>query len=493
MEEQLITINQVNPETFEFQDYSTSDTELLAVNTLDTVFSGSTDYIEAYIYDENQNQISSVVPLTSYTVTEGDVVLRPSNDLERLGFDVGSYYITYDFYRPKLGSTLNTQYYISEISSDRTEIRLDSTQIDNALLISSSLEFIEYRDTAEYFVDFLLNFGNNQQVIANNLELDLTDENNPTILIKLYDPLPGQFNLKSQCSVVEQISTPQSYNVVFPPLDITEDDFTYISGPNYSLNIKGQAGTPGMEFNYSTLVSSDLTSSYNQINSLLNRKEINISVDYEDYNEFVYFSSAYTRLQNFYYKVGLIESASAQLGQITSATTGSTFYSSSEASLTSIIDSTIKNFDGYEYFLYFNSGSEYSYPKSNTEPPFTLYSTGSTEVLTWLGSTDSSDPYYGGQALSASNYDEENENSLYYAIPEYLRSDPQNAKYELFVDMVGQHYDNLWLYTKNLTTKFDADNRLDYGISKDLVADAVRDFGIKLYSNNFILSSIYSS
>jgi len=493
MEEQLITINQVNPETFEFQDYSTFDTELLAVNTLDTVFSGSTDYIEAYIYDENQNQISSVVPLTSYTVTEGDVILRPSNDLERLGFDVGSYYITYDFYRPKLGSTLNTQYYISEISSDRTEIRLDSTQIDNALLISSSLEFIEYRDTAEYFVDFLLNFGNNQQVIANNLELDLTDENNPTILIKLYDPLPGQFNLKSQCSVVEQISTPQSYNVVFPPLDITEDDFTYISGPNYSLNIKGQTGTPGMEFNYSTLVSSDLTSSYNQINSLLNRKEINISVDYEDYNEFVYFSSAYTRLQNFYYKVGLIESASAQLGQITSATTGSTFYSSSEASLTSIIDSTIKNFDGYEYFLYFNSGSEYSYPKSNTEPPFTLYSTGSTEVLTWLGSTDSSDPYYGGQALSASNYDEENKNSLYYAIPEYLRSDPQNAKYELFVDMVGQHYDNLWLYTKNLTTKFDADNRLDYGISKDLVADAVKDFGIKLYSNNFNTNDLYAA
>ena len=26
-------------------------------NELDTVFSGSTDYIEAYVYDENQNQI----------------------------------------------------------------------------------------------------------------------------------------------------------------------------------------------------------------------------------------------------------------------------------------------------------------------------------------------------------------------------------------------------------------------------------------------------
>ena len=492
MEDKII-INQVNPETFEFQDYSISDESLIVSNDLDTAFSGSTDYIEAYIYDENQNQLSSQVPFTNYKVLEGDVVLTPSNDLERLGFDIGSYYISYDFYRPKLASTLNTQYYISEISSDRTEIRLDSTQIDNALLISSSLEFIAYRDTAEYFVDFLLNFGNNQLVIANNIELDLKDEGNPTILIKLYEALPAIFDQKSQCSVVEQISTPQSYNVNFPTLEFTPDDFTYISGPNYSLNIKGQSGTPGMDFSYNTLVDSNLTSSFNQVNSLLNRKEIDINVNYEDYNDFVYFSSAYTRLQNFYYKVGLIQSASAQLGQITSATTGSKIYSSSQAEFSSVIEDTIKNFDGYEYFLYFNSGSQDSYPKSNTEPPFTLYSTGSNEVLTWLGSTDTTDPYYGGQAVSSSDFDENNQNSLYYAIPEYLRSDTQNAKYELFVDMVGQHYDNLWMYTKNITTKFDADNRLDYGISKDMVVDAIRDFGVKLYSNNFNTNDLYTT
>jgi len=492
MEDKII-INQVNPETFEFQDYSISDESLIVSNDLDTAFSGSTDYIEAYVYDENKNIQTSQVPFTNYSVTEGDVVLTPSNDLERLGFDIGSYYISYDFYRPRLASTLNTQYYISEISSDRTEIRLDSTQIDNALLISSSLEFIAYRDTAEFFVDFLLNFGNNQQVIANNIELDLVDEDNPTILIKLYEALPATFSLKSQCSVVEQISTPQSYNVTFPPLDFTPDDFKYISGPNYSLNIKGQSGTPGMDFSYNTLVDSNLTSSFNQVNNLLNRKEIDINVNYEEYDDFVYFSSAYTRLQNFYYKVELIQSASAQLGQITSATTGSKIYSSSQAEFSQTIQNTIKNFDGYEYFLYFNSGSNSSYPKTNTKPPFTLYSTGSTEVLTWLGSTDTTDPYYGGQALSASNYDEENSNSLYYAIPEYLRSDVQNAKYELFVDMVGQHYDNLWMYTKNITTKFDADNRLDYGISKDMVADAIRDFGVKLYSNNFNTNDLYTT
>ena len=491
--ENNIVINTVDPQTFEFQDYSTSDETLIANNELDTAFTGSTDYIEAYIYDENKNIQTSQVPFTNYKVTEGNVVLTPSNDLERLGFDIGSYYISYDFYRPRLASTLNTQYYISEISSDRTEIRLDSTQINNELLISSSLEFIAYRDKAEYFVDFLLNFGNNQQVIANNIELDLEDENNPTILIKLYESLPAVFSNKSLCSVVEQISTPQSYNVTFPPIDFTPDDFTYISGPNYSLNIKGQSGTPGMDFSYNTLVASDLTSSFNQVNSLLNRKEIDINVNYEDYNDFIYFSSAYTRLQNFYHKVGIIQSASLQLGKITSSTTGSTIYSSSQAVFSNTIETTIKNFDGYEYFLYFDSGSKDSYPKSNTKPPFALYPTGSTETLTWLGSTDDSSAYFGGQAVSSSNFDEDNQNSLYYAIPEYLRSDIQNAKYELFVDMVGQYYDNVWVYTKDITNKFNADNRLDYGISKDLVTDAIKDFAVKLYSNNFNTDDLFTA
>ena len=107
-------------------------------------------------------------------------------------------------------------------------------------------------------------------------------------------------------------------------------------------------------------------------------------------------------------------------------------------------------------------GLKKSYPKSNTEPPYILEPTQSAAALDWLGSADPSSPYYGGQALSSSNYDVENSNYLYNAIPEYLRDDSDNAKYILFVDMVAQQYDNTWLYTKNITTRFDADNRLDF-------------------------------
>ena len=492
-----VTIQQLDPNTFEYQIYSDSDSQLIVQSQLDTVFSKDTDYIEYYIYDQNQNIIypGSTIPLLDYDVRDGDVLLNPQKDLENTGFDIGIYNILYTFYRKRLSSNVSEKYFITDISSDRTEIRLDSNVISNDLIISSSNEFIQYREAAEYFVDFYLNFGNNQTVIANNIKLETDEGIDPTVLIKLYEPLPSNFGIKDELWVVEELSDPQAYELDFPFEPIIEDDFTYIAGPNYNLNVIQETSTGGEAFSFNTLLQSDVTSSINQIQNLLNQKEIDININYENYANFVHFSSAKIRLENFYYKVGLIESASNQLvdNTITTPTSQTFAYSSSKALLTGQIDTIIKNFDGYESFLYFNSGSQYSYPKLTAAPPYKLASTGSTEVLTWIGNATVGDTYYGGQALSASNYDQDNRNWLYWSIPEYLRDDPANEGYELFVDMVAQYYDNVWVYTKDISNKFDADNRLGYGIAKDLVADAIKDFGVKLYASNFNTNDLFTA
>ena len=483
------TITPISPDTFEYQTYSNSDENLIIQSELDTVFSSSIDYIEYYIYDQNKDLIypNETLPLLDYDVREGDVLLNPSSNLESLGFDIGVYNISYSFYRKRAASSISQKYFISSISSDRTEIRLDSNIIENSDIISSVNDFIQYRESSTYFVDFYLNFGQNQTIIANNIKLETEEGVDPTVLIKLYEPLPLEFSNKSELWIVELLSSPQAYKVDFPFEPTIEEDFTYIAGPNYNLNIIGETASPGEQFSYNTLINSDLTSSINQIQSLLNEKEINININYENFGNFVNFSSAKTRLENFYYKVDLIQSSSEQLtnflDQVATDTTLTNAYSSSVASLTGAIDKIIKNFDGYEYFLYFNSGSSTSYPKSNTEPPFILYPTSNPEVQTWITSS----------LATAANYDENNRDWLYNSIPEYLRDDPANRNYELFVDMVGQYYDNVWTYTKDITNKFDADNRLDYGISKDLVSDAIKDFAIKLYSNNFNTDDLFTA
>ena len=104
--------------------------------------------------------------------------------------------------------------------------------------------------------------------------------------------------------VVEEISHPEAYSVTFPPFIFEPNDIQFIKGPNYSITATQETGESGQVFSYDTLIGTDITSSQNQVKNLLNRKDINISVDYNEYSNFVHFSSAYTRLDNFYYKVG---------------------------------------------------------------------------------------------------------------------------------------------------------------------------------------------
>ena len=112
---QEITINQLNPNTFEYQTYSDKDTELIVQSQLDTVFNVNTDYIEYYVYDQNNTLIypGSTIPLLNYDAREGDVLLNPENDLIGLGYDLGVYNILYNFYRKRLSSDISQKYFIS--------------------------------------------------------------------------------------------------------------------------------------------------------------------------------------------------------------------------------------------------------------------------------------------------------------------------------------------------------------------------------------------
>jgi hypothetical protein len=80
---------------------------------------------------------------------------------------------------------------------------------------------------------------------------------------------------------------------------------------NFNLNIKDQVNNSTLELSYIDLISTSLTSSQTQLNSLLEEKEIDINIDYSNFYNFVHFSSAKTRLENFYYKLELIEQYSS--------------------------------------------------------------------------------------------------------------------------------------------------------------------------------------
>jgi hypothetical protein len=494
-------ITQIDTQNFTTQTYGGQDTNLLSSFDVNTSLSTGS-YIEYFIYDNNQNLLSSDYNFTQYTIQNNgqsagnggninEIILDPEQSLINNGFDQGEYITYFNFLNKQLGSELQ-QLYLTEISSDRTEIRLDSTSLTNIDIIEQTNKFIQEREASTYFLDFYLNFGENQLILANNIELDTSDSNNPTILIKLYEALPDQFDLNSTLWVVTSVEEPRAYSVTFEEAPIIINDTVNVKGPNFNLDLKDQVNNSTIELSYIDLLTTSLTGSQNQLNSLLEEKELDINVDYTSFENFIHFSSVQTRLENFYYKIQLIEQYSSSIAILNNTTNSSSSISSSAATYESKINSIITNFDGYEYYLYYETGST-AWPKTNTQKPYVLASSTNPTTLTWLGSSVETNAYYGGMLLSASVYDNDNINNLYFSIPEYLREDSNNDQYLLFINMVGQFYDNIWIYYKDVTQKYNADNRLEYGISKDIVADAIRDFGIKLYQNNFSNQDLYTA
>jgi len=484
---EIVNINPINPFTFELQEYSISDSSLITSFNIDTTFNPQVDYLEYFIYDLNGNiLIQNVSGYPGYSLVDNNVVLDPEADLKAYGYSEGQYNTLYNFLSPKLGSNSFNTYYISEISSDRTEIRLDTTAIPNDLVISSSLELINdiTNSTGSYY-DFYLDFSNNDLVIAVNALLDTTDSNNPTVLIKLYEPLPSQFDLQSQLWVVTQVSEPVAYNInISQTFDIASNNIQ-LRGPNTNIGVKNQINNSTDYSNYQALSATTAKTGSNslqyQLNNLLAQTGVTVNVDYSDYSNFIHFSNAQVRLENFYYKLALIEQYSYS-SSLSDNAPANYYTSQSSVIYQSKIDALITTFDNYEYYLYYNSGST-CWPKSNTAPPYVNVSTTSSAGLTWFAS----------QSAVAELYDSENNDALTLAIPSYLRDDDNNQQFILFVEMVGQLFDEVFVYLQGITDKSDNDNRLTYGVSKDLVADVLRDLGIKIYQNNFSSNDLYQA
>ena len=128
---------------------------------------------------------------------------------------------------------------------------------------------------------------------------------------------------------------------------------------------------------------------------------------------------------------------------------------------------------------YIMNQETYAWPKTTSARPFTLSTTDSNEAKAWIGSEVYTSGYYGGQLLSGSEYDDYNIHRLTDTLPEHVVSNNDNDQYTLFVNMVAQHFDSIWIYIDHITNINQAENKLNRGISKDMVYDILERAGFK--------------
>ena len=499
---EITNISNIDSAQFINQDYTIKDESLLNSLNVNKEFGLPEDKVELHIINPNGDIIDSIYDFRNYTTRQtyqdtslyNQIELDPKSDLESFGLNQGQYNVNYNFYRELFSSSLANKFYITDISSDRTEIKISTNNTSYTNLGQSYLNFIAERNSRAFYSDFILNFEDNKTYIGVNVALDNVNTTLPSLYIKLYEPLPSNIKLKDTFWIVESISEPFSFQVNTEFIAEEISDITPLRGPNINIELLEKTNLTTPYLNLSNLLSSDISSSYQQLQSWLEEKSVEITVDYNDFSNFVHFSSANERLENFKYKLTQIQSLQSDINNINNLTPSinTNFITSSIFNLQSQVDNLIQKFDGYEYFLYYESGSN-CWPKTNNTKPYTNYDVTSSQAKTWFGSTEYASQYYGGKTLESFNYDNDNRDYVWNNLPEYIREDQQNSNLELFVAMLGQHYDYIWTYVKDITDLQVADNRIDHGISKDLVADTLRNFGIKLYTNSRNQEDLYLS
>jgi len=305
------------------------------------------------------------------------------------------------------------------------------------------------------------------------------------LIVKLDSPLNSIYGIGASLTLDGRISKSYIEKIIAFP-STARDNRPDFSEPNYSLDMSDQAGASSTNFEtWNSLLDVNATTSQQLVNyyfsgSLGNAK---LNIDYSDFKNFIHFSTATERVDNFVYKLQQIESYNSRI-DLLETVTGSEAITNISQSLNRR-DKVIGGFDEFENYLYYNTdANQYThwsssaftiepYPKSSTFPHI-LYGTTTSQGTGW----------YAGVYESASLYDAFNDAALRKMIPIHLQEDVRNEEYITFIDMVGQHFDIQWTYIKSLTDINRREEHPNDGMSDSLLKTIADSLGWKL-SNGY--------
>ena len=410
----------------------------------------------------------------------------------------GYYEVVSNIHRNLLGDELNQLIQVKEISPDRREIvvRLVPLTPDQVTLYGSAVA--NYLSTIEsaFERDLAINFGKNNVIkVINQRDYSLSNVLEPdTIAFRLYQPLPAEINLTDTLWVVEVLADSYTDNV---NVTITPEDnvVNLLRGPNFEFADDYNTVTETDFKTWNDLLGTNLSTSQQIIDRYFSGSlsGIQLNVDYSAFDNFIFYSSAYERLANFKYKLELLEYYNSQLSTLNIAIgTDDGALQNNVAITTNLKNNVIGSFDGFERWLYNEptaslathdiSGS-YIGAEGYALTPWPKYLL-SGSYYPYLTSDPITIDWYTGFSSTASYYDIENDNALIKTIPEHIRNDANNSEYELFINMIGHHFDILYTYINSLTNTYKPEENPKLGRSREVLYNVAESLGWKLANGN---------
>ena len=400
-----------------------------------------------------------------------------------LGFVSGFYRIQTSILRNPIYPNVDVR--VDEISRNKTELRLDGWTDDAALV------GIRDKDDDGYKTLRLVHDKAGTIRLINWTED--THNNESTIIVKVADDLPRSIKAGDTVQLFDDIINPFEIQFTIQLDDPSApEDFNILRGPNLTLDVNREIGKPTALSSWNDILSADVETNSRVVDKVFSGSlGATLNIDYSSYENFVHFSSAEERLRNFKYKLQLIESYKSTKSNITSSATGSSYYIAVKTDMDDKIAKLVGTFDGYEQHMYFNSASEYT-DTYGTHPDTTWPKTTQTKPYTVASTLDvASTDWFDNQMAIAADYDLANDNSLRSTIPLHIKLDSGNNGYVLFVDMVSQHFDEVYNHVDHLKNIHSKDEDVNVGLSKDLLFDVLSSFGWKPESG-LDLSNIWS-
>ena len=418
-----------------------------------------------------------------------------SQELRKLELTSGNYRIILNFFQNILGSYNAPLMAIDDISPDRTEVRLRAIDETNPKFLLSINQYInnvagiQTALTDEDNVNFLLNFSRNKtNLFVNSVVVG------KYLFVKLYKPLDEDIEKNFKCWIVRENKLPYVDNISVSEV-LDQITFNVLQGTNWEASAEQDTSNATTLKSWSDLLGSSMQTSQQIIDSYFSGSlgGVKLNIDFGDFNNFVFYSSATERLDNFKYKIELLEYYTAQSASA-GLLSGSAAIANA-ADFNNLYTNLIGGMDQFEQYLYYDSSSKIfthdipvanpvvefvtgSYispaPKSNSTYPFELYSVTSSNFESW----------YTGIHESASIYDLRNNNRLIRSIPEFMLLDENNEQLSTFVNMLGHHYDILYTYINAMTLINSRDEHPKQGMPNELLYTVAKQFGWKLTNGN---------
>jgi hypothetical protein len=457
------------------------------------------DVVQLDIYNAVNQYLESNYNVTTYQLNGDVITLNVEQDLFDLNYLGGQYRVVYRFYKNLLGSGVGHKFKVHEVSGDGLEIRVipePSTQYGNESYLQNFIDGLFATPKSINLVNLFVHKDAQTSVQVFDYIQDIfTFPNSPySIIFKFVAPIPTNINVGDLLWLSQQTSDPiEDVITIIPPKP--KQVLKKIAGPDWNALTRGGAGIRTNYKNWNSLTGSALQTSFDIINKLLSGsflEGIELNVDFRNFDNFVHFGTATHRLNNFKYKMGLLENYDAVVAQLStnlsglsnSAATSSFYFQGNLLDAKTKKAALIGSFDSYEKYLYYQSSSYVTnsygefyptaWPKSTSTKPYVNYSVTSSQVEDW----------YDGIIISASLFDQNNGNALYKLIPEHVLTDANNEDYIELVNMVGHYFDLMFTYIKQMTLVFDRNQSITEGFSKELIYYISKNLGLDFDNGN---------